>query len=175
MKKIEILEISIKLLGLYSMIGVIEQIKEFSIILTEWFQTKNNPFLKIGFDQKPGLYVTLCGILLSLSISGILILKSNKIVKLICKDTNIKDQTKIEINKKDIFDIAISIIGLIFILNSLPDLFVEIKNYKNYQQFNLPTNNNINLTSNILKFILGIVVIIFSRKISSFLLRIQKD
>ncbi len=175
MKKIEILEIAIKLLGLYSMIGVIDQIKEFSIILTVWFQTKNNPLMEIGFDQKPGLYVTLSGILLSLFISGILILKSNKIAKLICIDIINKDQTKIEINKKDTFDIAISIIGLIFIINSIPDLFVKIKNYKNFEQINLPTNDNIILTTYILKFILGIVVIIFSRKISSFILRIQKD
>ena len=81
MKKIDLYEIAIKILGLYLVVIIISQLREILVYFTVWFQQENNPKQFDGFDQTPIIIVSVLGFLAIIIFSGLLIFKTKKISK----------------------------------------------------------------------------------------------
>ncbi|MFD0988584.1 hypothetical protein ACFQ1R_00620 [Mariniflexile jejuense] len=169
MKKIDLYEIAIKILGLYLLTLIISQFREVMIYLTVWSQQKNNPEIFGDFDQFPAFIVTLLSFLALIILSSILIFKTKQIAKLISRKSDFEEDLRLFANKKTIYEICLVLLGLVTFVLTLPDFIYKLKNHINLVQSNLPTKDYDNaflLTSGI-KIGIGLIAIIYSTELSN--------
>jgi len=91
MKKIDIYEIAIKILGLYLLDIIISQLRDIMIFVSNWTQQKNNPKLFGDFDQTPVLIVTVLGFVVLIVLASIFIFWTKQIAKLVCRKTDFEE------------------------------------------------------------------------------------
>ncbi len=171
MKKIDLYEIAIKILGLYLIVIIINQLRDVLVQLTVWFQQKNNPEILGYFDQTPSIIVMIFGLLALITLSAFLIFKTKPIAKLISKKEDFEEDLKIFSDRKVIYEICLVLLGLISVVLTLPDFIFKLKNQISLVQSNiLPKNYDTSflITSGI-KIGIGIIAIIYSKEIADFL------
>jgi len=171
MRKSDIYEIAIKILGLYLIVIVIGQLREVIIYATILIQTKNHPDAFESFNQTPIFMVTVFSFLILAAFSGLLILRTKKLTKLICKEEDFEETIKFFTDKKTIYEISLTLVGLLTIILTLPDLVYNLKNHIQLVQNDFSTKNDETsfLIVSGIKFIVGLLAIIFSKAISNFL------
>lgn len=177
MKKSDIYEIAIKILGLYlffSSIGLLRDLLTISVVMT---QTKQNPDAFGGIDQTPFFILSIAYFVFVILFALFLIFKTKSIVKLVCRPADYEETTYLFADRKVIYEIALVIMGLLMILWTLPDFAFKLKSYIQYTQNNIPTKDydtNFIIISAI-KIVVGLVAIIYAKSISTTLAKDNKN
>ena len=184
MKKVDIYEILLKVFGLYFLFSILMKIEVFFI--TIWsalqFETFNN-------DPSEGLFQNikwLPTILIIILYFGLLFFlfymlfyKTDTIIKRIAKPADYETMTISFINQKFTYKLISIVFGLLMIGNSIPDLIIAINEKIYYVQNNFDYSNfsNVGITSNAIKTIIGLVLIIGAELFASLLSKksIQKE
>ncbi|MFZ4400459.1 MAG: hypothetical protein ACOYO1_10525 [Bacteroidales bacterium] len=171
MKKSDIYEIAIKILGLYLVVIIIGQLKDVVSIATILIQTKNNPDTFSGLNQTPLLIVTLVCLLMLTSFSGLLIFKTRKLVRLISEKDDYEETTKLFTEKHTIYEIVLTLVGLLTIIQTLPEFAYKLNSYILIMQIDFPKNGNDKYFIIIagLKITVGFLAIKYSKLISNYL------
>lgn len=164
MKKSDIYEIAIKILGLYLVVVVIEHLREVLMYAAILLQPNNDPNSFGGVDQTL-LFVTILFSFLILTVFvGLLILKTKTISKIISRKEDFEEKATLFADKKTIYEISLILVGLVTVVLTIPDLALQLRNYsKSADHY----NTNFLLTGG-LKIIVGILAIIYSGSLSSF-------
>lgn len=176
MKKIDLYEIAIKILGLYLIVIIINQLRDILIYFTVWFQQKNNPEMFGDFDQTPSLIVMTLGFLTLTALSAFLIFKTKSIAKLISRQSDFEEDLKLFADRKIIYEICLVLLGLITVVLTLPDFIYKLRNHITLVQSNIPTKDfdtTFLITSGI-KIGIGIIAIIYSKQLSDLLAKRNK-
>lgn len=168
MKKSDVYEIAIKILGLYLVVIVISQLREVFTYSAVLLQTKNDPDSFQGIDQTPVFIVTIISFLVLVAFAGLLIFRTRKVTSLICDKQDYEETAKLFVNRKVIYEIALTIVGLLMILLTLPDFALKLKNYLFLVQNDSSTNvyDNSFLIIAGLKIIMGFLTLSFSKFVS---------
>lgn len=176
MKKIDLYEIAIKILGLYLVVVIINQLRDVLIYLTVWLQQNKHPEMFGDFDQTPAVIIMTLGFVALVVLSVFLIFKTKPIAKFISKKSDFEEDVKLFADKKVIYEICLVLLGLITIVLTVPDFIFKLRDHINLVQNNTPTGDydmSFLITSGI-KIGIGVVAIIYSTQLSDFLAKRNK-
>ena len=177
MKKSDIYEISIKILGLYLFFTSISLLRDVLTTFVVMTQANQNPNAFGAFDQTPFFILSIVNFAFVILFAALLTLKTKTIVKFVCKQTDYEETSTLFADRKVIYEIALVIMGLLLIVWTLPDLAFKLKNHIQLVQSNMPTKDydtNFIITSAI-KIVVGLIAIIYAKSISTTLVRDGKN
>jgi len=141
MKKSDIYEIVIKVLGLYlfyTSIGLLYDIlATYSVII----QSKRFADDTGGFNQTPFFILSIANFVVVILFASFLTFSTKAIVKLICKPTDYNETATLFADRKVIYEMALVIMGLLLIVWTLPDLAFKLTNYIQLVQSGMPTKD----------------------------------
>ncbi|OJU46192.1 MAG: hypothetical protein BGN96_06640 [Bacteroidales bacterium 45-6] len=170
MRKSDIYEFAIKILGLYLVVSVIEHLREVISYATILIQLHDKPEQIGEFNQVPIFIVTLFNFLLLTTFAWLLIFKTRKLTSLICTKEDYSETTKLFADKKTIIEIAIILVGLMTVIWTIPEFAIKLKNYVYMSQnsFTTTMNDKTFLFIGGLKIVVGIIAISYAKSISSY-------
>ena len=172
MKKKDIYEVALKILGLLLVLPIIKKLEQIISFFFMWMEQFSNPALRGISNQTPLLLLSIFFFACLVAFSGILIFKTEIIAKLISKPSDQFEGLQLPANKKSIFEVSLVLLGLITIVWTVPDFLMQFKLYlSNIENYRSTTNQETFLTSSFLKITIGIASIIFSDKFSTFLVQ----
>ena len=177
MKKSDIYEIAIKILGLYLFFTSIGLLRDVLTTFVMMAQSIQNPDTVGDFDQTSFVILYIVNFILVILFATFLTFKTKTIVKLICKPTDYQETSTLFANRKVIYEIALTIMGLLLIVWTLPDFAFKLKNHIQLIQGNMPTkvyDTNFILTS-ALKIVVGLISITNAKSISTILVKDSKN
>lgn len=176
MKKSDIYEIAIKLLGIYLFFTAIELFNNVLIYCMFYFQAKTNPNLFGNFDQRPLFILSIVYLILVILFASLLTFKTKMLVKLVCKPDDYTDTASLFADRKVIYEMALLIMGLLTIVWALPDFIFQVKNYLQLKD-SLPNNDNsINfIVQSGIKIAIGLVAVVYANVIAKLFVRNNKN
>ena len=162
MKKTDIYEIAIKILGIYFLVTIIQLLVGSlaylsAMIFNKSFSSDEMLFGGVSF------FVFIVMILLDLCF----ILKTHVIVKLICKSADFEQDVPFTVSRKSVYEIALVLMGLIIIVWAFPDFIYKIWNY--VQSLQMSTENKGTLISSGIRILVGLIAVVYSTSIANFL------
>ena len=170
MRKSEIYEIAIKILGLYLFISILISLREsFSFLYV--FSAQYSPEQIDNYKVYPELITFFVHFIVVTVLAFFFTFKSKTVVRLVCVPTDYEEEAKLLIDKRSIIEIALVFAGLMTIIWALPDFFVKIQHHIRLVQLNEPTtayDRDFLLVSG-LEILIGILVITFRNALSSYL------
>jgi hypothetical protein len=176
MKKSDIIEITIKILGLYLFINVITSLKDlFTLILTLDSMSKN--FTDSASTN--GIITMIIGIviyiLVLVAFATFLTFGTKTITKRICRQVDYEENITLLTDKKTFYEIAFVIIGGVVVIWTIPELLIRLLFYtKSAQNFMLRDSDKSFLFLAIIKIVLGIVAIIYADRVAARLTKEKK-
>jgi hypothetical protein len=158
MKKFDIYEITIKILGIYLLVtnlskvpGFFTFLKSFSII-----STGDHPA-----EQMNMFWLNIVNLVLIFALAIFLIAGSKFITRLITNTADRQENVKLFADRKAIYEIALIIMGSLIIVNTVPDLL--------YRLYNLSSAADQNsVISSVTKVLIGILTVAFGKRIAAF-------
>lgn len=171
MKKFDLYEIAIKVLGLYLVTILITQLKNIFIYLSIYLQQKEQPE-KFGDVSQISIFLIVCiGFVLLALLTWFLLFKTREVTQLICKPTDKTENIKLFAERKTVYEICLVLLGLITIILTLPDFIFKLKNYISLVQngFPIKPNDKSFVIVSGIKIAVGVLAIIYSVQISSIL------
>ena len=177
MKKSDIYEIVIKVLGLYLFYTSIGLLRDVVTAFALMQEAKKDPHSFGDFDQTTFFILSIANFVIVILFASILTFSTRTIVKLICKLTDYSETATLFADRKVIYEMAIAIMGLLLIAWTLPGLAFRLSNHIQLVQSNMPTKNydtNLIITEAI-KIVVGLIAVIFAKSISLILVRDSKN
>lgn len=177
MKKSDIYEIAIKILGLYLFFTSIEL---FRYVLTTFYaivEARQYPDSFGDINQTPFLILSITNFVGVIVFASLLTFKTATIVKFVCKPTDYNETSSLFADRKVIYEISLVIMGLLLIVWTLPDFAFRLRNYIQFIQSSIPTNYNDTtfIFSSCIKIVIGLVAIIYAQTISTVLAKDNKN
>lgn len=163
MKKSDIYEIAIKILGIYFLVTIIQLLVGSlaylsAMIFNKSFSSNEMLFGGVSF------FVFIIMILLDLCF----IFKTHVIIKMICKSSDFEQDVQFTVSKKSVYEIALVLMGMITIVWAFPDFIYKMWNY--VQTLQMSQNKSSLVTSGI-KIIVGLAAVLYSTAIANFLVK----
>lgn len=162
MKKSDIYEVAIKILGIYFLVTIIQLMVGSFAYLSAMFFSENlssDNMLYAGVS----LFVFIVMILLDLCF----IFKTDMIVRMICKSSDFEQDVPFTVSRKSVYEIALVLMGLIIIVWAFPDFIYKIWNY--VQTLQMSTQNKSTLISSGIRIVVGLIAVVYSTAIANFL------
>ncbi|WP_321437352.1 hypothetical protein [uncultured Bacteroides sp.] len=162
MKKSDIYEIAIKILGIYFLVTIIQLLVGSlaylsAMIFNKSFSSNEMLFGGVSF------FVFIVMILLDLCF----ILKTDMIVRMICKQSDFEQDVPFTVSRKSVYEIALVLMGLIIIVWAFPDFIYKIWNY--VQTLQMSAQNNSSLISAGIRIVVGLIAVVYSTAIANYL------
>ena len=162
MKKSDIYEIAIKILGIYFLVTIIQlMVGSFAylsaMLFSENLSSDNMLYAGVSF------FVFIVMILLDLCF----IFKTDMIVRMICKSSDFEQDVPFTVSRKSVYEIALVLMGLIIIVWAFPDFIYKIWNY--VQSLQMSTENKGTLISSGIRILVGLIAVVYSTAIANFL------
>ncbi len=170
MRKSDVYEIGVKLFGIYLLYNLFNLIRE--VILTfVMLLGSNNHLDKVGGPMQLGfLIVNLISVVLLYTFFYLSVFKTRTITEIICKVDDYTENAQIILDKHAIYEIALTLIGLVIIALLLPDFVVKLECYFQRKQIGVLSNTNEmgRIISLGIKVMIGYIFIRYSRTIANF-------
>ena len=175
MKKSDIFEVAVKILGLYLFVLVIGSLRDISMYLAVVGAQKPGSFG--DFNQTPFLLISVFYFLVLFAFAFLLTFKTKTVVKKISTSSDYEESAQLFADKRVIYQIALVLTGLLLIIWTFPDFAFRLVGYFQLLHSGAPVrqyDNNFFMTSSI-KVIVGLFVIFKSSYLSSLLAGIRKQ
>jgi hypothetical protein len=168
MKKSDIIEIAIRIIGLYLFVNWLPNAVEFlaltflPFIQDEAFSDRKDMLLYMG--------IAIGNIVLMISIASFFLLGAKKIVRRVCNPEDFEETINFNTEPKAIYQMALIITGLILISWTLAEVSWHIKYYLKLEQLNVENNEAEfrKMWISITKILIGIFLIQLSGSISDY-------
>jgi hypothetical protein len=135
MKKSDIYEVTLKILGVYlfitTAISSIHEIFTTISLMTQFQQGTGNDTVP---NFKPYFIIVVSNTVLLAAVSLFLIYKTKAIVKRICSTSDFEETAKLFAEPKIIYEVALVLSGFLIILWTLPEFGYKLKNYIRAEQ-----------------------------------------
>ena len=175
MKKADIYEVAVKILGFYLIVPFIVAVHEFIASLSIFGMINLKSFSHILYSC---LHISgkIIIILIYLFFAFLFIAKTKYVTKKICSPSNFEESATIFTDKKSAYEVALKIGGFLFIVWTVIDFLIKFIYYsltsRMYAYDNYEDQNYLNIL--LVKIILGTFVIMVSSRIASFLAKEKK-
>jgi hypothetical protein len=172
-KKSDIYEIAIKILGLYLFFTSIGLLRDVLTTFTVMLQAKQNPDTFGDLDQSSFFILSIANFLLVIVFATFLTFKTKAIARVICKQTDYEETSALFADRKVIYEMALVLMGLLIIVETIPDFSIKLKNHIQLVQSSMPTKDydtNFLIISAI-KIIVGLIAVIYAKSISTILIK----
>jgi len=176
MKKIDLYEIAIKVLGLYLITVVIGQFQSILTFIPAYLQ-QGSPLENSGGLDQASFFLTVCfGFMLLVIFTWILLFRTKQVTRLICKQTDEMESVELFAERKTVYEICLVLLGLVTIVYTLPDFIVKLKSYVMLAKngFSVNSYDKTFLITSTIKVVMGILAIKYSVQISSYLAKRKK-
>ncbi len=169
MKKSDIIDLTLKIFGIYVVIAALLYLKDLHFIKSMF--TQNIP----DYMDFVGLGLFLAGGIITFIIGYLLIFKSSRVAKKICKE-DFELNLAIDPNYNKILEISLVIFGLFILIFQLPNFISGISQIATHFLENFPINEQSMIygIASIVHYILGYVLLTNSKAISVWIIRINK-
>lgn len=158
MKKSDIYEITIKVLGVYLLVSNLSKIPGFFTFLKSFSAISAADHAN---EQMNLFWLNIINFIFLLALSVFLIAGTKLITRLITDTTDRQEDVKLFAESKVIYEIALIIIGGLLIVNTVPDLL--------YRLYNLSSGTDQNaIMSSVAKILVGILTVAFGKRIAAF-------
>lgn len=176
MKKSDIYEIAIKILGLYVFFRVVGLI--YDLLATFAVMAQEQEFLGSSDNVYLMLFLlSIVNFVVVFLFAWFLTFKTKAIVKYVCKPIDYEETSSLFADRKVIYEIALAIMGLLLILWTLPDFIIKLKNYMVLSEMDMPRTDpetNFIITAGI-KIVVGLIAVIYAKSIAPFLAQDKKS
>jgi hypothetical protein len=173
MKKTDIYEIVIKILGLVLLYQTMSQLGYIVYSVIEMFVPRSMDSLDgIGMSIEKAMQMIFLGaFILLLLTSFLLIFKSHKIARFINKGGEDDTVWNLSINRATLYEMTLLVIGAITLIQSAPTLLFRFNNWLRSSRLQVEFNDHPTyfIWIELVKAIFGIVIIYFSKSISNFI------
>jgi hypothetical protein len=161
MKKSDIYEITIKVLGVYLLVSNLSKIPGFFTFLKSFSAISDADHVN---EQMNLFWLNIANFVLILAFSLFLIIGNRFITGLITNTADRQENATLFAANKEIYEVALVIIGGLLIVNALPDLL--------YRLYNLSSSNDQNaIMSSIAKILIGLLTVGFGKRLAAFFAR----
>jgi hypothetical protein len=158
MKKSDVYEITIKILGIYLLVADISKLPGLLTFLRGHGSEIN---AEQGIEQVNLLWINGLSFALLLILAIFLIAKTKFITRLVTNVSDQQENVKLFADRKVIYEIALVIIGGLLIVNSLPDLV--------YRLYNLSTvGDQRDVVSSCARIFIGIISVAYGKRIAAY-------
>lgn len=158
MKKSDVYEITIKILGIYLLVADISKLPGLLTFLRGHGSEIN---AEQGIEQVNLLWINGLSFALLLILAVFLIAKTKFITRLVTNVSDQQENVKLFADRKVIYEIALVIIGGLLIVNSLPDLM--------YRLYNLSTvGDQRDVVSSCARIFIGIITVAYGKRIAAY-------
>jgi hypothetical protein len=169
MKKSDIYEIAIKILGIY--LFATSVISVFSNTVSEIYFLGNSNNESENFPWATYLTIAILNnIVVPIFVSLFLLFKTNFIVKKICVPSDFEESVHLFAEPRVIYETALVITGLLLIIWEIPDLSSKLKFF--LEEVKSETGHNFNevkyIWLSVIKILVGMFVLLLSRQIAGF-------
>ncbi|WP_295718570.1 hypothetical protein [Mucilaginibacter sp.] len=158
MKKSDIYEITIKILGVYLLVSNLSKVPGFFTFLKSFGAISSADH---AGEQMNLFWLNIANFVLMLAFSIFLIAGTRFITRLVTTTADKQENVKLFADRKVIYEIALIIIGGLLIVNSLPDLLYRLYNLSNVSDQN-------SVISSITKIFVGIITVAYGKRIAAF-------
>lgn len=175
MKKIELYEISIKIIGIYFLLSTLGILKEIISTCLMLFSNDSLVYNDSSSIYKMMLLISGFNFIFQLTASSLIIWKAKVIANKITRNSSSEENVSINLDKQTILQIAISISAFLVFFHTIPDFLFNLKNYAELIFNDMPTRDfdTSVITVSAIKTIISAFAIMYSQKISSFLSKKQ--
>ena len=178
MKKSDIYEIAIKILGLYLLTTIVVEflnqiLKDFMVM--QQFQGNSDGTPTPNF--KPYIAISILNVILLSLLSIFMMFKTKIIAKRICSQSDFEEDVKLFADPKTIYEILLNLNGLLLVIWTLPEFAYKLKNYILAEQikgWHADIDYNFLVISSI-KIIFGIFILVISKPLSKYFAGSQKQ
>lgn len=169
MKKSDIFEVAIKILGLYLFVLVIGSLRDILIYLVVAGAQKPGSFG--DFNQTPFLLISAGYFLALFSFAFLLTFKTKTVVKKISLSSDYEESAQLFADKRVIYQIALVLTGLLVIIWTFPDFAFRLVGYFQLLHSGAPVRHNDSdfLITSAIKVIIALFAILKSNYLSSLL------
>ncbi len=177
MRKSDIYEVAIKILGLYLLFTSIDLLSTVFAAFAIMAQMNQNIQVSDDFVQIPFLVLSIVNFGLVVAFALFLTLKTQVIVRFVCSPTDYEETSSLFADRKVIYEIALVLMGLILVVWTLPDFVINLREHVRLVQSDTPTNQqdmNFVITAAV-KIALGLIAVIYAKSISVLLLKVSKN
>jgi len=176
MKKSDIYEVAIKIMGLYLFFTSISLIREILMAFALISQEKQFNVTADDFS-KTMLILSIVNFVLVILFAAFLTFKTKSIVKLVCKQTDFEETSSLFADRKVIYEIALVVMGMLLFLWTIPEFVFKLKNYFLFGQIKMPDmyNEKYFIGVALIKIIVGLLSIIFAKWIASILVKENRN
>lgn len=176
MKKSDIYEIAIKILGLYLFFTCTALLREVLTYILSMVNNSLQPNTNGGFNETPFFILALVNLVFVVWFASFLTFRTKTIVRLVCISEDYEETSTLFADRKVIYEIALVLMGLLLIIWTLPDFVFQLKNYYSMVQFNVDNKNYIKsfILTSAIKIIVGLIAIIYAKAIAKIIVRDHK-
>ena len=158
MKKSDIYEITIKILGVYLLVSNLSKIPGFFTFLSSFGAITAADHATAQMNL---FWLNIVNFVFLLALSLFLIAGTKLITRLITDAADKQEDVNLFAESKVIYEIALIIIGGLLIVNTVPDLL--------YRLYNLSSGTDQNaIMSSVAKILVGILTVAFGKRIAAF-------
>ncbi len=177
MKKSDIYEFAIKIMGLYLVVSVIEHLRDIVSYATVMIQLPDKPEQMGDFSQMPVFIVILLNFLTLTAFVWLLVFRTKKIVRLICSEEDYSETTSLSASKTSIIEIALILVGLMTAIWTVPEFAIKLNNYVSMTQNSITaTMRDITfLFVGGLKLVVGVLAVRYAKSISSYVTKEKEE
>lgn len=165
MKKSDIFEIAVKILGLYLFYESIGEIKELLTNLSWILQRVENHNLYSEYSYTLILIASIVNCVLVLTFAVFLTCNTKGIVRKLCKSNDFDEKLEISASKKGIYEVILVLLGLILVVWSIPDFTFRLINHIKLVQndFQINDYNVYFVIVTGIRIALGLIIIAFAK------------
>lgn len=176
MKKADLYEIAVKILGLYLVVILLNQIRELALYSTIFLQSQNQADHFDQNGQLPMFLVALLGTVILAIFVFLLIFRTKQVTKVISRPEDYAEDIKLFAEKKTIYEISLVIIGLLTLVLTVPDFIFRLKGYIQLVQndFPKPKNETAFLIIDGIKAVIGALALIYAKSLARLLAKEKK-
>ncbi len=164
MKKSDIYEIAIKILGIYLFLKII-QLFVVSIGVFWELISEGQPLSDIIIYGGSILLAYIIMILLDLG----LIFKTDVVARKLCRISDFEQEVQFTASRKVIYEIALVLMGMITIVWALPDFIYKVWTY--FQTLQTGIADKKTLVTSGIKIVIGLIAVVYSTAIANFLVK----
>lgn len=178
MKKSDIYEITIKILGLYlfatSVISAID-----GLIQAFGFVAMNKQ--EAGVDDHTNwnayLIIAIANLVLLFAASAFLFFKAHYIVRKICSSSDYEENAKLFAEPKAIYEMSLIVTGLLLIIWTLPEFAYSLKNYIEAERLKVDhhTSDLKYMWLSVAKIVIGTFLLLLARQLSGYFGKSKKQ
>ena len=158
MKKSDIYEITIKILGVYLLVSNLSKVPGFFTFLKSFGAISSADH---AGEQMNLFWLNIANFVLMLAFAIFLIAGTRFITRLVTNTADRQENVKLFADRKVIYEIALIIIGGLLIVNALPDLLYRLYNLSNVSDQN-------SVISSVTKIFVGIITVAYGKRIAAF-------